>query len=104
MIDNIGQSLGEIDNSLFDDACSFLGDPNRNVFVVGGRIACTLVDYFFLHMQVIRRSVAHICSSSNAWPHYLLDIKEGDVVVIFDIRRYKNSIFRLAEMAREKVP
>ena len=39
---------------------------------------------------------------SNAWVHYLLDIKPGDVVVIFDVRRYENSTLRLAKMAKEK--
>lgn len=102
VIDNISQSLGDIDPVLFDDACTLLSEPNRKIFIVGGRITRTLADYFFLHMQVIRKSVTHISSSSNAWAHYLLDIDEGDVVVIFDIRRYENSTLRLAEMAKEK--
>ncbi len=102
VIGNISQTLGEIDTETFDQACTLIADPGRAVFVVGGRITRTLADYFFLHVQVIRERVTHINSSSNAWPHYLLDIKEGDVVVIFDIRRYENSTLRLAEFAREK--
>ena len=53
-------------------------------------------------MQVIRENVIHITSNSNAWPHYLLDCQEGDVVVIFDIRRYESSTLKLAEMAKER--
>ena len=102
VIENISQSLGDIDTILFDQTCALLSDPKKNVFVVGGRITRTLADYFFLHMQVIRRNVTHINSSSNAWPHYLLDIEEGDVVVVFDIRRYENSTLKLAEMAIQK--
>lgn len=102
VIDNISQSLGRIDSQLFDSACDLLSDPERKIFVVGGRITRTLADYFFLHMQVIRRKVTHISSSSNAWPHYLLDINEGDVVVIFDVRRYENGTLRLAEMAKQR--
>jgi DNA-binding MurR/RpiR family transcriptional regulator len=102
VIDNISQSLGDIDAKMFEHTCGLLSDPARRVFVVGGRITRTLADYFFLHMQVIRRDVTHISSSSNAWPHYLLDVEEGDVVVIFDIRRYENSTLKLAEMARER--
>jgi DNA-binding MurR/RpiR family transcriptional regulator len=102
VIDNIGQTLGEIDTDAFDQACTLISDPKRAVFVVGGRITRTLADYFFLHVQVIRERVTHINSSSNAWPHYLLDIKDGDVVVIFDIRRYENSTLRLAELAKER--
>ena len=102
VIENISHSLGDIDPQIFDDACTLLSDSNHKLFVVGGRITRTLADYFFLHMQVIRKGVTHISSSSNAWAHYLLDINEGDVVVIFDIRRYENSTLRLAEMAKER--
>lgn len=102
IIENIGQTLGEIDPEAFDRACGLISDPKRAVFVVGGRITRTLADYFFLHVQVIREKVTHINSSSNAWPHFLLDIKQGDVVVIFDIRRYENSTLRLAEFAVER--
>ena len=99
---NIRQTLGEVNTETFEHACALLSDQKRRVFVVGGRITRTLADHFFLHMQVIRPQVTHINSNSNAWPHYLLDIEEGDVVVIFDIRRYENSTLRLAEFANEK--
>ncbi len=102
VIGNIRQTLSEIDTATFERACEMLADPARAVFIVGGRITRTLGDYMFLHMQVMRAGVTHIHSSSNAWPHYLLDIKPGDVVVIFDIRRYENATLRLAEFAKEK--
>ncbi|MEP1442007.1 MAG: MurR/RpiR family transcriptional regulator [Hyphomicrobiales bacterium] len=102
VIDNISQSMAKIDPQDFDKACDLLSDPERNIFVVGGRITRALSDYFFLHMQVIRENVVHIPSNSNAWPHYLLDFKEGDVVVVYDIRRYENGTLKFAEMARER--
>lgn len=102
VIGNIRQTLGDIDPETFDRACSLLSDRERAVYVVGGRITRTLADYFFLLSQVMREKVTHISSNSNAWPHYLLDIKAGDVIVIFDIRRYENSTLRLAEMAAKK--
>lgn len=102
VIENISQTLRDIDPKVFDETCTLLSDPKQKVFVVGGRITRTLADYFFLHMQMIRNNVTHISSSSNAWAHYLLDIEEGDVVVIFDVRRYENSTLKLAEIAKEK--
>lgn len=102
VIDNIGQSMAKVDPVDFEKACTLLNEPDRKVFVVGGRITRTLADYFFLHLQVIRENVIHIASNSNAWPHYILDLTPNDVVVIFDVRRYENSTLRLAEMARER--
>lgn len=102
VIDNISRSLAEVDPADFETACTWLADTRHTAFVVGGRITRTLADYAFLHLQVIREKVTYINSTSNAWAHYLLDVKKGDVIVIFDVRRYENSTLRLAEMARER--
>lgn len=102
VIQNISQSLDQIDIQCFDRSCALLADLDRSIYVVGGRITRALADYFFLHLQVARPDVTQIQSISNAWPHYLLEVKEGDVVVIFDVRRYENSTLKLAEMAAEK--
>ncbi|MDK3074077.1 MurR/RpiR family transcriptional regulator [Sedimentitalea sp. JM2-8] len=102
VIGNIRQTLTQIDLDMFERSCAVLADPDRSILVVGGRITHSLAEHFFLHMQVMRAKVTHIQSISNAWPHYLLDVAQGDVVVIFDVRRYENSTLKLAEMARER--
>ena len=102
VMENIKKSLNKIDTDIFDQSCSLLADKDRSIYVIGGRITRALADYFFLHMQVIRPDITHIQSISNAWPHYLLNVKKGDVIVIFDVRRYENSTLKLAEMAAAK--
>jgi DNA-binding MurR/RpiR family transcriptional regulator len=102
VIENIRLTLGQIDPKDFDTACKMSADTNHHLYIVGGRITHTLAEYLFLHMQVIRPQITHIQSTSNAWPHYLLDVKEGDVFIIFDMRRYENNTLKLAEMAHAK--
>lgn len=102
VMDNIRHTLGQIDPSEFDTACQMSADTKHHLYIVGGRVTHTLAEYLFLHMQVIRPQITHIQSTSNTWPHYLLDVKEGDVFIIFDLRRYENNTLKLAEMARSK--
>jgi len=102
VIDNISQTRGDVDPKEFTRACDLLSDAERHVFIVGGRITRTLADYFFLHLQVIRDKVTYVASNSNAWPHYMLEVSEDDVIVIFDIRRYENSTLKLAQLAKER--
>ena len=102
VLDNIRQTLALIDIARFDEACALLADEKRHVYIAGGRITRALADYLFLHLQVIRPGVSHIRTLANAWPHYLLDVKEGDVVIVFDIRRYEYAMMKLAEIAAEK--
>ena len=102
VMDNIRHTLGQIDPKDFDAACALSADTTHHLYIVGGRITHTLAEYLFLHMQVIRPEIPHIQSTSNAWPHYLLDVKEGDVFIVFDVRRYENNTLKLAEMAHAK--
>ncbi len=99
VMQNMRKSLAQINPDEFDAACALLSDPGRSVYLVGGRITRTLADYFFTHLQVIRENVSLVASNSNAWPHYALNMKSGDVLVVFDIRRYEYDIIKLAEMA-----
>ncbi|MFQ5438589.1 MAG: MurR/RpiR family transcriptional regulator [Paracoccaceae bacterium] len=98
---NISQSLAQMETRDFDACADLLADGGRAIYVAGGRITRAIADYFFLHMQVVRPDVTLIQSVSNAWPHYLLNVKEDDVLVVFDVRRYENATRRLVEMARE---
>ncbi|MCX7567937.1 MurR/RpiR family transcriptional regulator [Sulfitobacter sp. F26169L] len=102
VIENIRQTLGQINPAEFDKACELVADQSQHLFIVGGRITHTLAEYFYLHLQVIRPELTHVQSTSNTWPHYLLNAKEGDVFVIFDVRRYENNTLKLAEMAKTR--
>lgn len=102
VIDNIKHTLGQIGPSDFDAACALIADTGHHLYIVGGRITHTLAEYLFMHLQVIRPQITHIQSTSNTWPHYLLDVTEGDVFVILDMRRYENNTLKLAEMAHAK--
>lgn len=100
--ENIRHTLAQIDPAAFDTACAACADTSRHLYIVGGRITHTLAEYLFLHMQAIRPRITHIQSTSNTWPHYLLDVAEGDVFVILDMRRYENNTLKLAEMAHAR--
>ncbi|WP_341367539.1 MurR/RpiR family transcriptional regulator [Yoonia sp. BS5-3] len=102
VMENVRLTLGHIDPDDFDQACALMADEKRHLYIVGGRITHTLAEYMFLHMQVIRRNLTQVQSSANTWPHYLLNAQEGDVFLIFDVRRYENNTLKLADMARER--
>ena len=99
VMNNMRQSLGAIDPADFDSAARLIGDRKRNVYLAGGRITGALAEYFFTHMQVIRSKTTLISTNRSSWPQYLLNMDQGDVLVIFDIRRYEQELATLAEAA-----
>lgn len=99
---NMRQTLKQIDLDAFNEVTQLLCDKERSVHTVGGRITRALADYFFTHLQMIRNDVTLIADNSNTWPHYIMSLKPGDVLVAFDIRRYERDFMRLAEMANDR--
>ncbi|MEM7490281.1 MAG: MurR/RpiR family transcriptional regulator [Pseudomonadota bacterium] len=100
--DGIRASLAQIDPAAFDAACAMIADPANRVAIVGGRITHTMAEYLFLHLQVVRAGVTQVQTTSNTWPHSLLDAGARDVFVIFDMRRYETNTLRLAQIAHEQ--
>ncbi|MCF6273304.1 MAG: MurR/RpiR family transcriptional regulator [Rhodobacteraceae bacterium] len=102
VIDNLRNTLKHLNAGKFDEIVEMLSDPEHTVAVVGGRLSHSLASYFFTHMQMMRDGVTLIERNSSSWPHYLLSLKAGDVLVMFDMRRYEQDILRFAEMAQAR--
>lgn len=102
VVANLSATLGQIDHAEFDAAARLLADPGRAVFAMGGRITHAMADYFVSLMKVVRPEVTLLSAMSNTWPPALLDLKAGDVLLAFDIRRYENSVLQLVELAAEQ--
>lgn len=100
-IENQQRSLEEVDPEDFDRLCDLLSDPDRSIFISGGRITGIIARFLYLHLQMIRPNV-RLVADGGAWPHDLLDVKKGDVVVAFDVRRYENTTLQLTQMCHAK--
>ncbi|MCF3936377.1 MurR/RpiR family transcriptional regulator [Acuticoccus sp. M5D2P5] len=102
VMDNLRNTLRHLSIDDFDTVVRLLADPERRIYLVGGRITRSLADYFFTHLHVIRDGVTLIPPNANTWPHYVLEMRPGDVLVVFDVRRYERDTARFARMARSK--
>lgn len=102
VLGNLQATLAQIDHDDFDATARLLADPARKVFATGGRITLAMAEYFVTHMKVIRPEVELLMPVSNAWPPALIEMRPGDVLLAFDIRRYENNVLQLVEMAAEQ--
>jgi DNA-binding MurR/RpiR family transcriptional regulator len=102
VMNNMRQSLGSLDPADFDAAAKLIGDKKRSIYLAGGRITGALAEYLFTHLQVIRPGVTRISTNASSWPHYVLNMNRGDVLILFDIRRYERQLEALARAAAEQ--
>jgi DNA-binding MurR/RpiR family transcriptional regulator len=102
VIDNIRKSLELLDYEDFDQAVALLCDESRTVYVIGGRLTDPLADYLQRHLHATRPQVRKLAAERPLWGQSIVDMKAGDVLVIFDIRRYDRDLAKLAGHAAER--
>ncbi len=102
VIDNLRQTLRYLDHNSFDQIVALLAQPEARIHIVGGRITHSLADFLFTHLQVIRPDVQLVPLSSALWPHQLLNMSAGDLLIVFDVRRYENDLLLFAEQAKQQ--
>lgn len=99
---NVTATLAQIDRAAFDAVADLLADTDRAVSMLGGRLTQPAAEYFATSLRVTRGAVTLLSSLPNTWPPALLDMRPGDVLVAFDIRRYESSVLQLIDLAREQ--
>jgi len=99
---NLRSTLSRLDTRSFDEVADLLADTEHTLFLVGGRITAPMAQYLTTHLQVIRDGIAPVTADAGSWPHHFLNMKQDDVLIVFDIRRYENEVLRFVEMARER--
>jgi len=102
VLENLNATLGQIDRPGFDRVADILADPQRRIHMMGGRLTHAIADYFTTALKVMRGDVALLSHMPNTWPPALLDMREGDVLLVFDIRRYEQTVLQVVELAREQ--
>jgi DNA-binding MurR/RpiR family transcriptional regulator len=99
VVSNIDATLSQIPSADFLGAADLLSDTARRVVVMGGRLTHAHADYMATLLRVIRPDVAFLADHLTDWQQALLDLRAGDVAVIFDIRRYEQNAVQFAELA-----
>jgi len=99
-LENIRESFRHLGEKQLKQAVAALCNSKGNVYLIGGRFTDPIAQYMAAHMTIIRPNVFHLGGQESVWRDRLLDMGKRDVLVVFDIRRYQESLLKLAEKAR----
>jgi DNA-binding MurR/RpiR family transcriptional regulator len=96
-VDNIRSSAGRIPNSEFEAICTKLAEGRGACHLFGGRFTDAIAAYFEAHLRLIRPGVRRLDGRAASRTDQLLDVRPGDVAIIFDVRRYDDQLRETAE-------
>ncbi len=102
MIGNIRETFRHFADSQARAITERLAHPRARIYLVGGRFTDPLARYMAAHLTIIRPDVFHLGGQESTWYDRLIDIGRRDAVLIFDIRRYQESLCRFAEKANRR--
>lgn len=79
-----------------------LTDPRRRAWFVGGRFSRLVAEYLCLLLRMFRPGCATIGDAPTERATDALDVRRGDVVVLFDYRRYQPDTVAVGRIAAER--
>lgn len=101
-LENIRETFRHIGEKQLRDMVSDLAGARGKIYLIGGRFTDPIAQYMTAHMTVIRPNVFHMSGQESVWRDRLLDMGKRDILVVFDIRRYQESLLHLAEKAKSR--
>ncbi len=98
-LENIRETFRHLPDRQVAEIAALLAMPKAGIFLVGGRFTDPLARYMAAHLAIIRPGVTHLAGQESNWRDRLLDMGKRDVLVVFDIRRYQESLLDFSEKA-----
>ena len=100
-IDNIRETLEEIDDDAFQEATSRLLKA-RKIYILGSRTSFVVAQYLGFYLGIILDNVHVIRMDMGDAFEQIVRIGEEDVVIAFSFPRYSKKSFQLVKHAKSK--
>ncbi|PSJ58383.1 MurR/RpiR family transcriptional regulator [Kumtagia ephedrae] len=101
-LDNIRETFRHVSARQLDDIVALLAGRRSSIYLIGGRFTDPLARYMAAHLAIVRPGVFHLAGQESNWRDRLIDMGRRDVLLVFDIRRYQDSLLRFAETANRR--
>ncbi|WFP78351.1 MurR/RpiR family transcriptional regulator [Mesorhizobium sp. WSM4906] len=101
-LENMRETFRHLSDRQLVDIATRLAERRGKTFLIGGRFTDPLARYMAAHLAIIQPDVYHLAGQESIWRDRLIDMGKRDVLVIFDIRRYQESLVRFAEKAHQR--
>lgn len=100
-IDNIRETLEEIDGDAFQEATNRLLKA-RKIYILGMRTSFVVAQYLGFYLGIILDNVHTVRMDMGDAFEQIVRIGEDDVVIAFSFPRYSKKSFQLVKYAKEK--
>jgi len=97
--ENLKATVDVLSHRDVNEAVEIIGDVRRRVLVLGGRVSAPLARYLAAQLHLLRPGIGLVESERSGPAQQLIDMRRGDVLVVFDYRRYQADTIESARVA-----
>ena len=80
----------------FDAVCRSLVEGKGSCYLAGGRFTDFIAGYLEAHLRLVRPGVRRLDGRPATRADQLIDVRPGDLAILFDVRRYDPSLLETA--------
>jgi DNA-binding MurR/RpiR family transcriptional regulator len=92
-------SLELLSHRDLEETVELLADVRRRVMVLGGRVSGQLARYLAGQLHLLRPGISIVDSERGGPAQQLIDLRKGDLLIVFDYRRYQADTIESARVA-----
>jgi DNA-binding MurR/RpiR family transcriptional regulator len=96
---NLKATLDVLSHRDVAEAVELMADVRRRVMVLGGRVSAPLARYLAGQLHLLRPGIGLVDAERSGPAQQLIDMRRGDVLVVFDYRRYQGDTIESARLA-----
>ncbi|MEU8282575.1 MurR/RpiR family transcriptional regulator [Micrococcus luteus] len=102
LVEGLDATIGRAPRAELAAVVALLSAPGRRLLAVGGDYSSAAAAHLVAQLAPLRPGVRQLPPSVLLTAIELADLERGDVVVIFDVRRYQPRMRRIAEVAGDR--
>ena len=96
---NLQATVEQLSPHDFEEAIALLADVRKRVLVLGGRVSGQLARYLAGQLHLLRPGISLVDVERSVPAQQLIDVRKGDVLIVFDYRRYQADTIESARIA-----
>lgn len=96
-MENLRGSVARIPHSEFETVCARLAEGRGGCHLFGGRFTDAIAAYMEAHLRLVRPGVRRLDGRTASRVDQLLDVRPGDLAIVFDVRRYDQQLLETAQ-------
>mgnify|MGYP003339429861 CR=1 FL=1 len=101
-LENVRRTLEGVDPDDFAAVVELVADRRHRVFVISSELSGAAGRVFAQQLDMLRDGVVSIDGNAPRVSQGMIGVEDGDVVLVFDLRRYERWVVRAARRADER--